>query len=233
MNLIDSVQGATIAFYTKWKIKKNGFWFIDIPKTSSTSIRAELGGKHGLVYLKSESKFSFQAHKSGSYMIEYLGRRSWDKLFTFSFVRNPWDKTLSFYLYGRSIGYFQQFDFKNFVFEIKKEFDSGNSIFHWPGPYQSCSYYLFSKKGELLVDFVGKIENREEDIKVVREKINKITKTDSLKFSKNAIGSLHLNSVTQIEKDRLQYYTPELIDIVKSLYQIDIKNFDYRESDFF
>ena len=34
------------------EIKANGFWFVDIPRTSSTSIRVELGQQYGPAYAK-------------------------------------------------------------------------------------------------------------------------------------------------------------------------------------
>lgn len=228
---INSIQGNLIRKYQKWVIKEKGIWFIDIPKTSSTSIRTELGRKYGLVYAKSHRKLSFQPHKSGSYMINYLGHQTWDRLFTFTIVRNPWDKSLSYFLWAKSKGYLKEFNFRAFVYEIKRQVEAGNSFFSWYGPYASCSDYIYSEDGELLVDFVGKYENRTNDMEVIREKINRTKQYSSVTFSKNTLGKLKLNS--NDERNRHLYYDLELARIIENIYRTDIENFDYSLSTFF
>ena len=90
--------------YARFLLKKQGLFFIDIPRTSSTSIRAELGRCFGIAHRKSERRAIkvlrlqlSRDHWPAEKMRQFLGPSLWEKLFTFTVVRNPWDRTLSFY----------------------------------------------------------------------------------------------------------------------------------------
>ena len=60
------------------------YFFVDIPKTAGSSIRAALDHKK-------------RPHYWASKAIEEMGRQTWDELFTFTFVRNPFDRIVSQY----------------------------------------------------------------------------------------------------------------------------------------
>ena len=70
---------------TLLQIKRNGFWFVDIPRTSSSSIKVELGNAYGAPYGKAnliESQFSTKQtipdHVPAVYMRTHLGVESWN-----------------------------------------------------------------------------------------------------------------------------------------------------------
>jgi hypothetical protein len=227
--MISNFKKSIKVFYQKQVIKKAGVWFIDIPKTSTTSIRKELGNKFGSTYDKSNLRFSIPAHQTSNDMISFLESDIWKSLFTFSIVRNPWDKTLSFFLWSQKNGYFLNMSFKDFVLEIKKQFETGSSHFTWHGPYESCSFYLLSKTGDFNVDFVGKFENREEALETIRTKINTINKNN--KFNIKEFGNVSVNTSTK--NIRHDFYNDELISIISKVYSDDLVNFNYKESDYF
>lgn len=220
-----------LPYYQRKLIRKSGVWFIDIPKTSTTSIRKELGSFFGPVHDKTNEKYSIKAHETSQSMMNFMGENNWNKLFTFSLVRNPWDKTLSFYLWGQKNGYFLDIEFRDFILEIKKQIETGVSRFTWHGPYASCSYYLFSQNGTLLVDFVGKYENRINDLERIRKEINQRKYPKSALLTENNFGNLKIN--TNESRTRNQYYDKELIQLVENLYSDDIGNFNYSKHDFF
>ena len=104
--------------YQKWIIIRRGVWFVDIPKTSSSSIRREIGQKYGAVFKKKLNIFSYPPHQKAIEVEAFIREKNWDSIFTFSIVRNPWDRTLSYFLWAKSKGYLKRFDFRGFVFDI-------------------------------------------------------------------------------------------------------------------
>ncbi|HEV7526236.1 MAG TPA: sulfotransferase family 2 domain-containing protein [Acidimicrobiia bacterium] len=84
-----------------------------------------------------------------------LGRRPVDSYFTFCFERNPWDKAVSGYFFAKGRG---QFDgtFREYVLEgeLPSDFDK------------------YSRDGETVgVDFVGRYEHLDEDVRVAFDRI--------------------------------------------------------------
>ena len=210
--------------YQKWKISNQGVWFVDIPKTSSTSIRKELGNKYGAVFTKSKRKISIPPHRTAEEVKAFLGAKKWERLFTFSIVRNPWDRALSYFLWSKSNGYKKKYDFRGYIFELNNQFETGEAKFSRHA-YLGCSGFLYSKEGELLVDFVAKFENRAEDLEIIRGKINERQHFSSRQFSKEEFGATKSNAATQYAFG--EYYDEELIEIVGRVYQKDIELFGY------
>ena len=108
--------------YARFFLKKQGFFFIDIPRTSSTSIRAELGHRYGIAHRKSGRRGAeplrlqlFPDHMPAKEVRQLSGPLSWEKLFTFTVVRNPWDRTLSFYRHVKRNHARRSQDFMSFV----------------------------------------------------------------------------------------------------------------------
>lgn len=68
-----------------------GFFFVHIPKTAGTSISTVIVNSQ-----KYRVNFSPTEHATASQIIKILGRNS-KKFYSFSFVRNPWDRLNSLY----------------------------------------------------------------------------------------------------------------------------------------
>ena len=150
------------------------------------------------------------------------GKFFWDSAFKFSFVRNPFDWVVSLYEFIRENdthpNYEEviQMDFERFckwnVDSIRNKKDNAN------GSYHTLSEFLFdSKSGELLVDFVGKLETYEEDCKKI---------FDVLKISDDKIP--HINQTSSRNKDYRSYYTERCRDIIADGFYYDLVNFNYK-----
>ena len=107
----------------------HGFWFVDIPRTSSSSIRIELGKSFGRAYAKKnivEKEYSapqfLKDHIPAREMQVLLGRSIWDRIYTFTMVRNPWDRTYSMFQYRlrkeRNIP--NQWSFQDYVYALNR-----------------------------------------------------------------------------------------------------------------
>lgn len=181
--------------------------FVHIPKCAgvsiSKSVYGSLGGGHMEMW-KYELIF-------GSKFKEY---------FKFTVVRNPWDRVYSAYTFLKSGGFGESdsewfnlsvgldVDFKTFVCEYlktKKVQDKNH--------FRSQISYLKNLDGEVDLDVIIRFENIDEDFK----KLSKFSKLDLLK----------INSTINRSKDYKRYYNKNMIAIVESLYQEDIKILGY------
>ena len=134
-DLVDKFQTYRVWKQAERDVRKNGFWFVDIPRTSSSSLRTELAAKYGSNYGKG-SLFdrtytvsrSVPAHIPAVRARRRTGERLWDNSFTFSMVRNPWDRFLSIYWYARKAGVLpESFTFRDCV----KQFRSPRYLRHY------------------------------------------------------------------------------------------------------
>ncbi len=151
--------------------------------------------------------------------------------FKFCFVRNPWDRLVS--CYGNKIKTDPSLNsigitngiasgFLRFgVFKAGMSFDEFvRAVVNIPDvdadPHFKSQYTFIAKEtGEKLVDFIGKLENAEEDFLYV---LNRLNRTDILipHFKKNSN-----------KKHYREYYTPDVRDMVSKRYSKDIQMFGY------
>ena len=134
------------------------FIFIHIPKTAGTSIRNsfDMNGYDKKVVRKS------YPHSRCSEVKEYCGEKIWDEYFKFSFVRNPFDRMISFYSFHNSPQYKHptgkeraQLPIKEWVLTNKDK-----NVLH------TQNYYLNED-----IDFIGRFENLQFDFDIVCNRI--------------------------------------------------------------
>lgn len=222
---INSLKNRINRSYGITQIKKNGFWFIDIPRTSSSSIKIELSKEFGVTYGKNgifdegyNSGFIFKPHITAQEMKDTLGEKAWNKLYTFSIVRNPWDRMVSLYHYRQRDNYLSSdVSFEEYVHKLDYEIRSNQWEWDYPPFYLGSSDFVSDKNGEIIVSKIGKFENREEDIKVIAGNIG----------SKN-LGSLFLQKASPKGKHYSSYYTDETQKIIGDLFENDIRLFNYQ-----
>jgi len=149
-------------------------------------------------------------------------KRVFDSYFKFTFVRNPWDRLVSAYLFMKSGGAHKKDqdwakqhlsaypDFESFIKQglIKKE------IQDWPH-FRPQIKFLTKQNGELGVDFIGRIENIQADMKYIQDRLN---------IHKEL---LYINKTEAKNEDYRNYYSPESRDLVAAVYQEDITQFGY------
>lgn len=162
------------------QIRKAGVWFIDIPRTSSTSLKVQLADAFGFAYAKRSSRYAgaaalFEDHMPASSLVHLLGRKRWDGLFTFTIVRNPWDRAVSIYRFRRNVtkDVPSTMDFKQYIAQLDRPsytFAAPSSPYSFHGYYYQAADYLLDGKGEMLVDWVGRFERREEDLAYLSER---------------------------------------------------------------
>lgn len=174
-------------------LDKHKLIFIHIIKTAGVSI---------------EKQFNQPTHDHATAM-EYKTRlgHAFKDYFSFTIVRNPWDKMVSQFFFNGHKWVEPGTTFKEYIqlFAKGKQI-SRYSPFHLP--------YITDDKGEIIVDYIGKFESLNESMKHVYNKIN------------IPYQILPHENKSQ-RKDYRSYYDSESIEIVSQLFQEEIKIFNY------
>ena len=185
---------------------KHKFLFIHIPRTGGSSIESQFNFKEA----KEKNK-----HWTLSDWRKTLDRETFDDYFKFAFVRNPWDFMISKYKDvwftsknpGGSIGEKAGKPLKYFLENYKTPVHETGETFHdYFDPEQ--------------MNFVGRFENRENDLQYISEKIGF---TIDSKIHQRKIQMRNKN-----KKHYTEYYDDETREIVAKKYARDIEYFGYK-----
>ena len=168
------------------QIKSNGFWFVDIPRTSSSSIRTELARQFGSIYGKenlldqrlkivtdrrrqSMQSLGIVDHSTAQHIKNVLGSKAWYDLYTFALVRNPWDRMVSLYFYRLKRGQIDSgLSFRDYIVQLRTpRYSVKGSMHSRSAYYYSASEYICDQNGALMVDYVGRYEERWQFIETV------------------------------------------------------------------
>ncbi len=214
---------------TRFSIVRNKFWFVDIPRTSSSSIRSELGKRFG----KSHGKYNvtesihataqfFPDHTPARKMRALLGGSIWDSIFTFTIVRNPWDRIYSMYHYRKDVlkDIPREWSLRDYVLALGNSFSKTNKFFKYHAFRYGASEYILGENGEMIVDFIAKYENRLLDIGLIASHLN---------FT--GLGKLHIQGAMPKNKHYSEFFDLETKEIIRKLYAKDIELFDYEFED--
>lgn len=216
--LLRKYQALKHANSQKYKIKQDGallnaFYstrtiFIHIPKTAGVSLVKSIFGD-----------VTLEGHRSVSFYKQVFGTKYSD-FFTFTIVRNPWERLYSAYKFLEKGG--MNTHDKN-AFEahlsIYKNFEcfvlNGlNKKIIWEIMQFIPQYdFVCDNNGKIIVDYVGKFEN-------LKKSVNEINDILNLNFELE-----HHNKTNK--KNYKDIYTTEMIEKVHHIYQKDIDIFEY------
>jgi hypothetical protein len=177
------------------------FTFIHINKNGGSSIEKALG-------LRPE-------HKTALEKREELGAAAWERRFTFTIVRNPWDRVVSQYHYRMRVG-------KNDLASRKVAFgDWVRLVFRELDPRYRNEPLMFVPQwdwtvdggGKPLLDFVGRFENLEGDFAHICSRIGRNVELP------------HVNPTRR--GPYREYYDPETEELVRNAFAVDLERFDY------
>jgi|TARA_B110000014_G_scaffold216963_1_gene171305 hypothetical protein len=202
----------------KYKVKQEGtllnafnkkkIIFIHIPKTAGISLMKSIFGD-----------VTLESHRSVSFYKQVFGNRYSD-FFTFTIVRNPWDRLYSAYKFlqkgGINIHDKNAFDIHLSIYKDFEDFvlNGLNKKIMWEITHLIPQYeFVCDENGKIIVDYVGKFENLNKSL----DDIKKILKSD--------FELEHHNKTNK--KDYKDIYTTEMIEKVHQIYQKDIDIFEY------
>ncbi len=195
--------------------------FVAMPKTGTHSVRQALREHLGpddieQVGLFVNKRFPFDevaqikhGHLSVRQMRPYLGDAVCDEYFKFTFVRNPFDRFVSYCAFmTRQHGAFErdpQGTMRRILFELRPM----DHVHFQP------QYTLLTNDADALeMDVIGRVERMQDDYDAICAKIG--------------IPSRALDKVNSSKRgDYRQYYDQALIDGVTELYRRDLELFGY------
>lgn len=166
------------------------FIFIHVPRTGGTSIECFLDSS------KFEHKFSREIHSRHDYEL-----REHSDYFSFSFIRNPWERMLSFYLFDKAGSTKYSFESWLQLIRIRNRFA------------QSMSFFIMDDD-KPRVDFVGRYETYQTDIEYVCDRLN-------IEYEELPV----LNKTNH--NYYVDYYDNKTKELVGRMYEKDILNFGY------
>ncbi len=149
---------------------KHNFIFIGINKTGTTSVQTALKPYRNEFYhkyLKIKHKIINKGtpalkHAPAITLKSMIGERRWNNYLTFTFVRNPWARTLSQYnKHNHDENIPLQEGFTEWVLA------GGN----WLAKENTMKEFITDKDGNVIVDYIGKLENINEDMDIICKKI--------------------------------------------------------------
>lgn len=195
--------------------------YVGISKTGISSVRSMLLDKLQVEYDKDRYN---TIHRKANRLFRYIPIKQvckMEDIFRFSIVRNPFDRLVSCYknkileenYYPIQKGYgsmfYKEMPFCEFVYVVSRIPDLLSDR-HFRSQY-SYLYY----KGKLVVDYLARFENLEQDLFYV--------------VSKCKLGCVpHINKA-HVMSDYRDYYTKDLVEIVYGRYQADVHSFNYQK----
>ncbi|UCC52484.1 MAG: sulfotransferase family 2 domain-containing protein, partial [Anaerolineaceae bacterium] len=178
------------------------FIFIHIHKTAGSSILRALDIPFG--------------HKTALEKRKELGQRRWSQRFSFTIVRNPWDKVVSQYCHRiktnqTDLGV-NPIPFRDWVRLVFAE--NACPYYDKPKSFMPQWYWVTDREARVIVDLIGRFENLEQDFQTICRRINRKAVLPHLKKS---------------EREHYRhYYDDQTREIVTQWFWIDIDEFDYR-----
>jgi hypothetical protein len=146
----------------------------------------------------------------------------WDEYFKFAFVRNPWDRLVSWYSMvttmpkdGNELWRYvhdNSSNFEEFIYNCTDEVEIKDGV-RYSFAYNQLDY-VTDDHGNLLVDFIGRLENFDKDI---QEAFRRIGFELEAVPHKNRSGHRHYST----------FYTPDTELIVRERFKRDIEYFGY------
>ena len=185
--------------------------YIHIPKAGGTSISNAVLGKRA-------------GHFTASEIIDRIGKDKFKNFFSFTVSRDPYQRILSSYNFikngGGSDGAVRREDYFN-----REEFSSFESfILDWL-PYQNLETtnllfrpqykFICDSKDNILVDYVGKLEELDEVSWMLEKRLNK-----KIKIGKK--------NTTDRDISTQKLLTTDIKDTISKLYQRDFEVFGYQ-----
>lgn len=170
--------------------------FVHVTKTAGVSIEALYGQQR-------------HDHRTALDYEMILGKKRYKEFFSFTVVRNPWDKMVSQYCYNAFNWVPRGTSFSGYL----KAFKEGQQVtrfspFHLP--------YISNKRGDIMVDYIGRFEALDEVMLKLSQELN------------IPYQSIPHKNKSSRESDYRGYYDEETRQIIADMFAEEIALFGYK-----
>ena len=202
--------------YVGRRLQEIGFWFVDIPRTSSTALRLAFYRRFGKLFGKPSNSQGLgmgliPPHVPASDIRSQVGPDLWDSLYTFSLVRNPFDRLLSLYHFLRANGKLTNQSFPQYVARVSQ----GGFDYH--GHSKSNLGYLTDDQGRVLVNDVFRFEDSEAAMTIIAAR----TGCPEILAEGTRVCATSADHYSH-------YYDEATRGLVERMFQDDLDHFGYR-----
>jgi chondroitin 4-sulfotransferase 11 len=191
--------------------------FLVLSKNACTSIKITIGKTYGI---KTDDALAIHGlfHQSS----QHSTLKNAERYFKFAFVRNPYSRLVSCYI-DKAVSKAAYFD--GYIFRLPRNMTFAEfvtKIVKIPDcladRHFKSQYSVLYRRGKLLVDYIGKVENIEQDWMRVAEKFG---------FEPRVVRE-NTSTPKDKKRDYRLFYTQELADMVYQRYQNDFELLGYQ-----
>jgi Sulfotransferase family len=211
------------------------FVFVHVPKAAGTSVTRtlsaltrycdqEIGGTPfgESVQPFFNRRFGLRKHSPARDIIRIMGAETWEKYFSFSFVRNPFDRLVSSYYFLKSWSGVPENFLKSFIkIQTLDEFLESDLWTEGSGPdnifMPQFQWLTHAEGNNLAIDFLGKTETLSKDLATIGSRIG---------INLGLSDPAHLNKSPKYDKK--EYWDKKLIERITKRYAQDFYRFDYK-----
>ncbi len=184
---------------------KGDFLFVWINKSAGVSVTKALG----------INKDDYN-HYTAMELRKIFGTDTFNKMFKFCFVRNPWDKVFSEFRFRIWTHQNELTADSNFAEWVRSTYvDNNPQYYDWPKMFLPQLEWITDEKGHIAVDFIGRFENLQDDFNSICDAINIERQL------------LHHENRSRKNINYRDHYDDETKSIVHRCFKADIEYFGY------
>ena len=202
--------------------------FISIPKCASKTILKmfELGRNRDNEMTALENNYIIYENHQRLICLEdrYKNIYNFNDLYVFTFVRNPYDRIISWFTYHSKLEPYRNYTLNDWIKDGCKTHWTRQNKTTWDKINKSPLLQFNFIEGNKKIDFIGKMENFEEDCKKLIDILNNIFINRNI--DKRIIYSSTIHNKT---KEKKQELTDESKRIIYEMFKKDFEYFGYEQ----
>jgi hypothetical protein len=197
------------------------FIFISIPRCASSTVHFLLGLKGPKDCSSKLDEGIFDNHAPCSLIAERYGQEQFATRFKFTFVRNPWDRCVSWFFFHRNLQPYRDLGFRDWIksgMPHHWQMQNGTLYGSIRSPLEQHRF-VTDAAGRLMVDVVGRVESFQRDLQAIAKHIGFDLLTGLPRINR---------AKARVNRDYRAYYDHQTAELVGRMLARDLELFGYR-----